>query len=349
MIKMLNKKTLSQFSSDIYFLLESGFSIIKTMDILSRQKSYKRLRKVFEDIGNSLKSGNNPYNSFSKYKSYFPFEFINSIKLGDDSNNLKESFKNLSQYYEEEYARSKSLKDSLAYPKMVFIMGIGVVIFLINFILPKFTETLSSLGGDMPGITKFFLNSNIFFKRYYILILIFTVLLIAAGIKFSEKIKYNPVTDYIKMKFPFIKNYYIKLQTYKYCESMLLMLSSGFNVYNSMRDSIEMSKNIYFKKTLEEVTDNINSGSGITEAFQNSRVFEDKFIELISLGEESSNLNFVIKKACFLYGREIKNLNKRVISIVEPSLILILAFIVSMIILSIMLPLFSIMDAIGGV
>lgn len=349
MIKLLSKKTLSQLSSDIYFLQESGFSIIKTMDILSRQKSYKRMRKVFEDIVNSLKSGNNPYNSFSKYKAYFPFEFINSIKLGDDSNNLKEAFKNLSEYYEEEYVRNKNLKDSLAYPKLVFLMGTGVVIFLINFILPKFTETLSSSGGNMPGITRFFLDLNIFFKRYYVLVLIFTVLLIAIGIKFSEKIKYNPVTDYIKMKLPFIKGYYIKLQTYKYCKSILLMLSSGFNVYNSMRDSIEMSKNIYFKKTLTEVTDDINSGSGITEAFENSRVFEDKFIELISLGEESSNIDFVIKKACFLYGREVKNLNKKVISFVEPCLILILAFIVSLIILSIMLPLFSIMDAVGGV
>lgn len=347
MIKVLNTKTLARLSSDMYFLLESGFSIIKAMDILSRQKSYKGLANVLEDIDNSLKSGNNPYNSFNKYKACFPFEFINSIKLGDDSNNLKEAFKNLAQYYEEEYARSRHLKESLAYPKLVFFMGSGVVIFLVNYILPKFTDTLSSQGGDTPEITSFFLNLNFFFKTYYIFIFIFMVIFAAVYIKFNEKIKYNPLTDYIKMKFPIIKSYYIKLQTYKYCKSILLMLSSGFNIYNSMRDSIEMSKNIYFKRTLMEVTDNINSGSGITEAFQNSNVFEDKFVELISLGEESSNINFVIQKACFLYERDVKNLNKKIISFVEPCLILILAFMVALIILSMMLPIFSIMDSIG--
>jgi type IV pilus assembly protein PilC len=349
MIKMLNKKTLSKLSSDIYFLQESGFSIIKTMDILSRQKTYKNLNKVFKDVSDSLKSGNNPYNSFLKHKGYFPFEFINSIKLGDNSNNLKEAFKNLSYFYEEEYENSKYLKESLAYPKMVFIMGIGVIIFLINFILPQFTETLFSVGGDMPGITKFFLQTNIFFKRYYILIIIFTLLAAALLFKFGHKLKYNKFTDYIMMNFPIIKFYYIKIQTYRYCESMLLMLSSGFNVYNSFKDSIEISKNIHFKRILTVVIDNINGGSGITEAFRNSRIFEDKFIELIELGEESSNIDFVIKKACFLYGREVKNINKKVISFIEPSLILVLAFFVALIILSIMLPLFSIMDSMGSI
>lgn len=349
MIKKLNKKTLSQLSSDIYFLQESGFSIIKTMDILSRQKSYKGLNKVFNDVVSSLKSGNNPYNSFSKFNDYFPFEFVHSIKLGEDSNNLKESFKNLSSYYEEEYMNNKYLKEALAYPKLVFIMGISVIIFLINFIIPKFTETLSSLGGELPLITKFFLNANIFFKKYYILLIILTVIIILALIKYGDRIKNNPVLDYIKMNTPILKIYYIKLQTYKYCESVLLMLSSGYNIYDSLGDSIEMLKNTYFKKILKNIIEDIRKGNGITEAFKNGKIFEDKFIELISLGEESSNLDFVIKKACLLYGRDVKNLNKKAISFIEPCLILLLAFLVSLIILSIILPMFSIMDSIGQI
>lgn len=346
-MKRLKLKTLFELSGDIYFLLESGIPIVKSLEIISKQKSYKVINKVIDEILNNIKSGNSIYKSFEDKKEYFPFEFVNCLKMGENSDNIKEAFKNLSYYYEEEYENLKKFREATAYPKIVLTMGSLVIIFLINFVIPKFSETLSSLGGELPFITLFFINSNLFFKKYCIFLLIILLIFIFLFIKYMENIKNNKYIEFIRIKIPLFKNYYIKKEIYKYSERVYLMLSSGFSIYSGLKDSIEGCKNRYFKDIIIKIIKDIDNGEGITEAFKKENIFEEKFIQLLNLGEESSNMEFVFKKTCFLYGRDIKNINKKAISFIEPCSVIILAFMVSLIILSIILPMFSIMDTLG--
>jgi len=321
-------------------IVSEAFRLVASME---KNEIFKRkLNCVYDDI---LK-GEELYKSMGKHQDTFPVFFIQMISLGEHTGNLDGILKNLYEYYERDNKLYNKLKNSMTYPALVFITSIMAVLILMIKVVPQFTETLNTLGGKLPAITSVMLMFCGVIKENYAVISILIVIIITLIIQLTKTQIGKEKLQSLKFKIPILRGIYEKIILSKFSRSMSTLLSSGYNLIGSFEICSEIIDNIVFKKALELCLEKIKNGESMTYAFSSIGINNPLFISLIRTGEETGELDIVLKKAADFYDNELEELLKSLLTILEPVLVIIMAAIIGTFIIAIMLPMLNIMDAI---
>ncbi|MEK4380442.1 type II secretion system F family protein [Aeribacillus sp. FSL K6-2848] len=324
-------------------LIRAGVSIVDSTNILSKQTESKALAKVLAEIETELRTGNAFSDAVSKYPKIFPAIFVNMVRAGEASGSLDETLDRLAAYFEKQYDLKKKIQSTLAYPITLIIIIIAVVVFLMLTIVPKFTEIFAQFDSELPAITKFVVGASHVVQNFWWIVLL---VLLAAILAFSLLMKSNKAFYYavhvILLKMPVFGKLLQKSAIARMTRTLSSLFSSSVPILQALTIVERVVNNPVIGKVVLDARDSLEKGDRLSEPFRKSWVIPPLVTHMTAIGEETGSLDFMLTKIADFYEAEVDRSVEILKSLIEPIMIVILAFVIGTIVLAIMMPMFSI-------
>lgn len=339
-VRKIKKDKLQLILYQLYILTSSNITIPKSIELISKDINSK-YNYISENILNDINKGISLSNAIEKQKT-FPDLVISMIKVGEESSNLSEVFKNLSDFYKEEIIFEKNIKSALYYPMLLIIVTFLIVNFLAITVLPNFTEIFYSNEMKLPLITRILVSISNFLSNNLIMINIVFVLflLFLFGYSKSKEGKYK--IDKIKLK----SNLYREIKIKRFSTLMKLLLKSNLTMYESLKIVENSMGNLVIKEDINKICENIRKGDSLSNSLNKTKNIPNILISLIKVAEESSKTKETFETLEKYYTYNVKVKQKNFITFLEPMIIIILSIIVGFVVIAIAVPMFDVVNRI---
>lgn len=346
MLMKIPKKDISIFCREMYFALSSGITILKSIDIVKSQVENKKLKNILNNVYDEIEKGKLLSEAFKKYKD-LPNLFIYMIEVGEETGKIDEVMGSLADYYDNQYKQEKKIKNAMIYPKFLFIFSILIVSGLVAFVVPVFVQNLLSANQSLPLPTQIVIWISDFIKsKWLYIVLVIVIALVIKKTMLNKSKAYRLTVDRFIVKFKLIKNMTMQIYTARFARTFSILFGGGISVVRCLEISADVIGNSYLSKKLIESKNLINDGSSIAESLEIGDVFPKMLIQSIKVGEESGTVEEILKKASEFYDSEANFALEKLSNLVEPIMIVILALLVGFIVISLVLPMFSMYGAV---
>ncbi len=336
------------FVRNLAIMIKAGLSLADALQILSRQsKSF--LKKVILDVESSVRAGNSLSSSFEKYPKIFSSFFINSIHSGEVSGNLDSNLEAIADYLEKQKDLLDKIKTALAYPVIILVLSFSLGMLVSFFVLPKITPLFIGLKIDLPWTTRLLIAFADLVKNYGFFLFFGVVFFLIFLFWLFRQNFIKPLTHFIFLHTPIFKGIARNKNLALFSRTMATLLHSGLNIDDALEVSRNTVSNYYYQKSLKAVSKSATQGSSLSENLANySAYYPDLMIGLIRVGEESGNLEEELFNLAHIYEREVDNSIKILSSAIEPALLIIIGFVVGILALSIITPIYKITGNVYG-
>ena len=340
---------LSVFTKQMSALLSAGTPIEKCLLLLSKQSSNSKFSQILLDINEDITEGNNLSSAMKKYPSVFDEIYTSTIYAGETSASLPEVFLDLSIYLDKEAKIRSQVVGALVYPAVLFVVSIAVIYSLLSFVLPQVVEQFISSNVELPVLTQSLLYfSEIFPIILFCILFIITLIYLVQVTKFVSSKRQQTIARYF-LSVPLIGQIILYDQTARFCSSMRLMTKAGLNTIDSLQIAQNTFRNKYLKQKVSEVVNKVVSGTSISKAFSQAKVFPDVFQQLLSSGDMGSQISEMFEKTKDFLDQEVDTRRNILLTLLQPIVILTMGVFVMLIVLSIMLPLLQMNNLIFSV
>lgn len=314
----------------------------KTLLLLAKQTESKLLAETLAEISKEIRKGNPFSKAAEKFPKIFPALFINMMRVGEASGQVDEILDRMAVYYEKQYETRQKVKAALTYPTLLFIITIVIFIFMLSFIVPRFTSMFSSLNAELPTITRVVLSLSHALQQYwiYLFVLIAICLIIFIYTRNIPSMKYY--RDVLKLRFPIFGNLLLKDAMARMTRTLSVLYSATVPIIEAISIVQIVMNNDVINKVLDKSKISLEKGKSMTEPFANHWAFPSFVSKMIAVGEQSGSLDLMLEKIADYYESEVQHATDQLKSLIEPILILFIAFLVGVIVLSIMIPMLKI-------
>ncbi len=323
--------------------LKAGIPLIDSVRILEKQSEKAEQRKVYQKVVYELLKGENLSTAMAKQNNKFPNLLVNMIKTAELTGDLTSVLDDMAEYYTSKEETRKQMISAMTYPIIVLCIAIGVIIFILISIVPKFVEMYEDNDAEIPAITTFVMNASDFIVNNYLIIIIAVVALVGIFIYLYKKVRgFRKNVQLIIMHVPVFSKIVIYNEVYNFTKTFASLLNHGVFITDSMEVLSKITNNEIYKELIAKTIINLNKGANISESFKGSWAFPVAAYEMIVTGEKTGQLGLMMEKVANYYQVLHKTLVKQMQSFIEPLMIAFLALIVGTILLSIVVPMFDI-------
>ncbi|WP_099352107.1 type II secretion system F family protein [Fredinandcohnia onubensis] len=327
-------------------LIKAGITIVDSMSILASQTSSKALKRALVEVELDLRDGNSLSAATAKHKKIFSTLFINMVKVGEVGGTLDETLERLAVHFEKQHKLRQKVKSAMAYPAIIGVIAVAVVIFLLVSVVPTFVSMFSDFGADLPAITKFVLGASEFMQSFWwVIVLVF--ISVYLGILFmqsKEQTKYY--WDYLMLRIPLFGKLLQKAALARMTRTLSSLLSSSVPILQALVVVETIVENEVISKVIKESRISLEKGRSLTEPMKNHWAFPPLITQMIIIGENTGSLDEMLGKVASFYEEDVENTTDQLKSLIEPIMIVFLAGIVGTIVTAIMVPMFDIFNQI---
>lgn len=344
--RKLNGKEISEFCRELSALLGSGVSVVRSFNIICKRQATPKLKAVYNDIAVQIKRGVPLSDAMAMQGKTFPEMLINMIKAGEASGKIDQTFEKMSVHYEKEYRMSNTIKSAMAYPKMLGGLLVVVVIALFTFIMPTFFGLFKDM--ELPLLTRVVMGISDFFTHNLFLIGIIAATVIIAGYIIFQIHAVRRIMDKIKIKIPKIGGLLKIVYTSEFARTLASLYASGMNIVESLQIAKNTIPNVYIREQFEPAIRKLRSGVALSEVLSEIEGFDIKLSQTVEVGEETGRLEAMLVSTADSYEYESQQAIDKIISVIQPVMIVAIAGIVLCIVGAVMLPIFSMYGDIEG-
>ena len=342
----LKSLELAEFSRNVGTMLGSGISIIKTISIMMEQAATKNQKLAYQQLYEIINEGNTLSYAMQKLENTFPELMINMYRSGEVSGGLEKSAMKMAEYYEKDHRLNGKIKMSMAYPLVLLGLTIGVVLLMYLVILPNFFTLFDNFKIELPLITKIVLGMSKAVSSYWYLLLIGVVIL-AAGVRKAAAIpKVAVAIDEFKLKIPKIGKLLRIIYTARFARTLSALYSRGVNMMDSVAISAKIIGNKYVAGQFADVVSRIKDGNQLSASLKDVIGIDTRLASSVSIGEETGRLDDMLNSMADSYDYDAEVAVAKLLTYIEPLMIIIMAGVVGVTILSILLPMFQIYSSI---
>lgn len=345
--KKLTARQLSEFSKELSILLASGVSIVRALEIIAEEEGISPVTKaLYLDILAELKRGLS-LSEAMEMKQCFPELMLGMIRSGEGSGNIDAVMNRLALHYERENRLKQQVQSAMTYPMVLFVMSILVVILIVTFILPQFEELFAEMES-LPVVTEMLMGiSDFLVEQWYVALL--AVFLLAIILRTTGKIyKVRRIIGYIKVHMPVAGKLNKVIYTARFSRTLSSLYSSGMPIALALQTAGGTVGNVYVEEQFDKVIAMVRSDIPLSQALREVDGFLRKLSSTIMVGEESGRLDTMLDSIAMSMEEEAEAATKRLVTLLEPILICIMALVVGFIIIAVMLPIYESYGAIEG-
>lgn len=340
----IDQKALSVMCSQFAIILKSGVPISRCMEMIAEQTTDKRLRKMLADAADDVAEGNGIANSFEKNCTVLPLTFIETIRAGEHSGTLENSFQTLEKYYDKAYKTGQKVKQAMTYPIFVICVAVVVLAVVMIKVIPTLSETFSDLGGELPMITKMMIGTSNFFAEHWIII-VGVIIAIIVGLKlYFNTEKGRVIWSKFRLKIPILGKIALLSGCSQFANTMAALLQAGLTVHQTLEITAKIMDNYVLSLEVGGMSGKIEEGKQLGECMRDSKFFPKTLIEMTAIGESTGELEETLQTVGDYFDNEAQHATAKAINKLEPAILVGMAIFAGFIVLSIYLPMFQMYD-----
>jgi len=332
-------------TNQLAIMVDTGITLSTALQGILEQEKNSTLRRMLIDMRNTVEGGDDFSSALAKYPKQFDKTYVSLIKVGEATGTLAEMLERTALYLRKELEMRSKIRAAMAYPAVMATIAIGVTIFLLTYILPKFAPLFAKKGMKLPTPTRWSMAASdalIHHWPWWIGGLSALVFGVAWGLRTPRG---RLIWDTVRLELPIIGTVGRKVAISRSLRTLGTMLHCGLPVLEALRLTSEVAGNILYEKLWLKVVDDVTEGNEICETLKGSTLFPPTIVQMISAGEQTAKLGEVLEKVSNYYDQEVETSIKTATSMIEPILISVMGVIVGTIGLALLLPVFSLSKA----
>ncbi len=339
---------LSEFNRELGDMLGSGVTLVRALTILSQEETRKaKERAVLAAVLKPVRQGESISDALEMQYGAFPLMMFNMYRASDTRGKLSETAKRLAVHYEKEHQMNRKVQGATLYPKILSVLVILVLIFIMTFILPQLTDLFDSLD-TLPLPTRILFGISSFVGQHYkgLLVGIFIAVVILVILGKMPAVQLS--RDRLKLKLPVIGKLLMVVYTARFARNLSSLYGSGIPILSAMQISKKTIGNSYIERQFDSAISKLRAGSSLSEALEGIQGFRKKLPSVVRVGEESGDLVQMLDAMADSFDYESEMAMNRMISYLEPALIILMAGLIGFIMISVMMPIYESYSAIGA-
>jgi type IV pilus assembly protein PilC len=342
-------KQLMTFTRQLSTLNQAGLPLMKGLRILLKQEKDQTLRDAVNGMSESVEGGSTFSESLAQYPKIFDKLYVNMVKAGEAGGCLDTVLTRLAEFMEKTERIKNKVKSAMVYPIVVMIVAMGILAFLLTNVIPKFQEIFTDLleGKPLPAITQFVLQVSTFVRTKGLFILV-AIVAIVVTVKIWKKTASGAyMLDKAKLKMPLFGDLFLKTAVARFTRTLGTLLTSGVPVLQALNIVRETAGNEVISRSIQSVHDSVKEGDNMSMPLGAANIFPPMVVSMVDVGEETGALPEMLIRVADNYDDEVDNAVEGLTSVIEPIMIVFLAFIIGTIVIAMFVPLISIIGEMG--
>lgn len=342
--KKLKKKSIVVFSRQFATMIDAGIPILRCLDILSTQCKDPALKEALDQVTADVKGGLSLNEAMLKHPTVFNKLYVNMIRAAEVGGILDAILERLSGFLEYEAEIKGKIKASMTYPVLVLVFSVVMLFALFSFVLPKFKEIFTGMNVEMPPVTAALFGVGDFMNKFWWVFILFAFGAFVGLKAWIRTPKGRYQMDYLKLRFPIVGELTLKMSIARFSRTFGTLIHSGVPMMRSLEIVGETLGNMVLAGAVETTRNSIREGQKLSAPLAASGLFPTMVTTMIDIGEESGRLSEMLVKVGDFYDTEVEATVKGLTSMIEPMLIIFMGVVVGFIAISVMTPIFQIVN-----
>src|SRR5882672_1896351 len=345
----VDSKELAVFTRQFSVMIDAGLPLVQCLEILAGQQENKMFQKVLTGTRASVEGGSTLSTAMRQYDKVFDALYVNLVEAGETGGILDTILQRLSAYIEKNVKLKRAVKSALVYPVAVISVAGGVITLLLWKVVPIFATLFAGLGVDLPLPTKIVIALSNFVGSIFGLLLLVAL----GGAAFGLKVWYGTpqgrfVLDTIVLKLPVLGILMRKIAVARFTRTLGTLISSGVPILEGLDITAKTAGNAVVERALQKVRKSLEEGKSLTEPLRDAEVFPGMVTQMIAVGEQTGAMDAMLQKIADFYEEEVDAAVKDLLTALEPIMIVVLGVVVGGVVISMYLPLFSLIGKLSS-
>lgn len=322
-------------------IINSGVPISEGLELLLAGMSSKASKRVIEDIASSIRRGESLHSAFSRYPQHFNNVFLTMVKTGETAGTLSDSFSHLAKQFEEEKELKSKVMSALLYPFIIVLLMGGVGGIMFTFVLPRLASVFTKLNLNLPLYTRILFSVSLFMQKNMIGVIVGLVVLVIGAIVFVKSSAGRKLGMQFIIHTPYVKNILLDYNLVRFTQSLSALLKSGVSVTEAIELSLRTLSVVNTEKAIASFQEKITKGRDLSDIFAESHIFPPLMVQLVRIGEKTGNLEKTLTDLSVFYQEEVEKSLKSFVTVLEPTLLIIVGIGVGVMVVSVISPIYS--------
>ena len=347
-INLFSRVSLSErimFTNNLSGMLSAGLSLNRALSILKKQSTNPAFCDVLSGLEEDISKGNSLSEGMKKFPKVFSGIFVPMVHAGEESGNLPNTLIEVGSSLKKSYDLNKKIKGAMTYPAIILCAMVIIAVFMMIYVVPTLTKTFKDLGSELPASTKAIIWISDSISQHVFLFLFIIISIITSGILLSKLKLVQRYFDRFILYIPAIGKIVKEVNTARTARTISSLLLSGVNISNSLSITEEVLQNVHYKELIHKSIGSIEKGMVLSASFkENTFLYPVMMGEMIEVGEETGNLSKMLLDIANFYEAEVDNKTKDLSTIIEPVLMLMIGAAVGIFAVSMISPMYSVMN-----
>ncbi len=341
LVRQVKSEEVNVVTRQLATLLNAGIPLVGALDVLIRQARNRALKRVISQVKEAVNEGQSLSDALARYPRHFSRIYTNMVRAGEASGSLDVVLERLAEFGEHQQAVRSRFKAALVYPLFMALVGCGVLFFLLASVVPKITGIFAEMQQVLPLPTRLLIGVSDFLGQFWWAVL---VLLLAGAFGLQRLVRTRAGRrrwDRLKLRLPVLGPINLKIILARYARTMASLLESGVPMLAGLQIVRNIVNNVLLAEVIDEAATDIREGRSMSACLAESPWFPPMFVQMVAVGEQSGDLEGMLKKTAEAYERETEASIMGMTALIEPVMILVMGVMVLFIVLSILLPIFE--------
>lgn len=332
-----------QFST----LISAGLPLETSLVALYEQTEDQKLKEILSQVRNRVSEGSSLHAALEEHRSVFSDLYVSMVRAGEASGTLDVVLDRLADFLEKHQELTSKIRGAMVYPAIMFVVGLGVLVFMMTFVIPKVADIFEASNKALPFITVVLIGASDFLRENFALMLVFMAIIIFFVHRYIKTPSGKKVYDRFYLKVPVFGKMSSKVMISRFTRTLATLLSSGIPLLESVRVSESVLGNSLYIKNIRDVRVKVAEGAAFGDCLGQTGIFPPLVVRMVSVGEEAGKIEDMLSKVADMYDTEVDGMLSTLTSLLEPVMILIMGVVMGFIVFAILLPVLNLTSVIN--
>ncbi len=335
------------FNQEMAALLRAGLPLLQALELMLERMENEKLRGVLSEIRDKVSSGEELSEAFASFGELFPPLYPATLKAGERSGELEQVIRRFMRYQRLVLSTKKRVVSALVYPAVLICLSLGMLVLMSVFVVPSFTKFYTDLDAELPAMTQVTLGVSYWIRGNFVYLILGVIAAFVGTRIYGQSPGGRLTFDRWRLKIPALGTIFHQFSLSEFCRSLSTLLAGGIPLVSAFEISTGAISNSYISMSVEPAIDRVREGQTFHQALDETGVFPHMTIDMIKVGEATGSLDEMLTSVSDYFDDRVETRLQRLLSLVEPILLIIMGALIGFILISVYLPLFSAFSQVG--
>ncbi len=332
-----------QFST----LISAGLPLETSLVALYEQTDDQKLKEILSEVRNRLSEGSSLHAALEEHKSVFSDLYVSMVRAGEASGTLDVVLDRLADFLEKQLELTSKIRGAMVYPAIMFVVGMGVLVFMMTFVIPKVADIFEASNKALPFVTVVLIGASDFLRENFALMLVFMAVVFFFAHRYVKTPSGKKIYDRLSLRIPVFGKMSSKVMISRFTRTLATLLSSGIPLLDAIKVSESVLGNSLYVENIRDVQVKVAEGSAFGDCLGQTGIFPPLVVRMVSVGEEVGKIEDMLSKVADMYDTEVDGMLSTLTSLLEPVMILIMGVVMGFIVFAILLPVLNLTSVIS--